>query len=98
MTKTQVIVPGVVVANADIDIDGGDYEDLTHVDLVTLTEGAPNTLVVTAQTIVAKGTTAPGVGEASLQDKDTLRLGDATTVSDFLIIVGITLDEALKVD
>lgn len=98
MTRTQLIVPGALGADADIDIDGGDYEDLTHVDVVSLNDAEPNTLVVTPKTIIAKGTEDPDPGEASLQDKDTLKIGDAVTASDFLIIVGIREKEALKID
>lgn len=92
--RSILIVPGAVVANTDIAIPEGSMEELTNVWHVALAAAT-----VTARTMVAKGTAAPGAGEAALQaDGVNVRLGDNTLATDFLICIGTAEEDTLKID
>ena len=82
------IVPGAIAANANIALpdDFKGAQDLIQLVKVLLSDGTA-TGAPTEYTIVAAGTAAPGTGEASLYDQDNIRLGDATTALDVLLVI-----------
>lgn len=85
---TDLVTPGAGLAQADITMNLT-FQEISTVVVRTLTEAAPNTYVLSAKTVLAKGDAAPAAGEASLQsDGVTLRIGDATIVSDDIVVVG----------
>ena len=88
MGKIQILhVPGVVVANTDIDLPAP-YPKMAIIvgaKILTLTEGGPNTYAVSDLTVVAPDTLA--TGQIARVDEDTYKLGDATTASDKVELV-----------
>ena len=83
MGKIQILhVPGVVVANTDIDLPVT-YPKMAAIigaKILSLTEAGPNTYTVADLTVVAPDTLT--TGQVAMVDEDTYKLGDATTVSD----------------
>jgi len=83
---TVFIDPGAVAAAANIALPAwaAGADDLLQLLLGISSSGNIADPIV-AKTIVAKGTAAPGAGEACLYDEDNLRLGDATTAFDWIM-------------
>ena len=81
------IVPGVVTAGSNIALpdDFKGAQDLIQLVKVLTSDGTA-TAVITEYTIIAPGGT-PGTGEATLYDEDNIRLGDATTALDVLLVI-----------
>ena len=88
MGKIQILhVPGVVVANTDIDLPAT-YPKMAAIigaKILSLTEAGPNTYAVADLTVVAPDTLS--TGQIAMVDEDTLKLGDATTASDKIELV-----------
>lgn len=91
--REVVLAPGAVAANTDITLPL-DFVKLSTVTKVTMSDGtAAGTSA--AMTIITSG--APTAGQAILQQRNILRVGDALTTRDFLVIRGTAIGEHLRV-
>ena len=82
------IVPGAIGAKADIALpdDFKGAQDLVQLIKVLVSDGTA-TGAVAEYEIDAFGTAAPATGHAALYDEDNIRIGDATTALDVLLVI-----------
>jgi len=86
--KTVIVRPGALAANANCALPTWAKGAWDLVELYTFlgSDGTAAASMV-AKTKVAKGTAAPGAGNACLYDADNLRIGDALTTRDMVVAV-----------
>lgn len=88
--KTLVINSGAKAANADIPLPtwakGG--QNLLELTVFSGSDGT-GSAVATTYTINDFGTASNATGEASLYDEDNIRVGDALTTRDVILVVVI---------
>jgi len=87
-TKTVMVRPGAYTANTNLALPtwAKGAWDLVELYCFLGSDGTAAASMV-AKTKVAKGTAAPGAGNACLYDSDNLRIGDALTTRDMVVAV-----------
>jgi len=84
---TVLIDPGTVAANTNIPLPdwAKGAQDMLQCFVFRGSDGTAAAETYT-KTVVARGTPAPGTGEACLYDDNNIRLGDATTTRDLILV------------